>query len=550
MALGTNIKLPNVRRFFQPDPGYILFDVDLAGADAQIVAWEADDKPLKQAFRDHAAGKGPKVHCVNSRAIFGSLAGLDGTTDPYYSRAKAGVHLCVADGHEALTPSGWVPVEAISAHTPILTCQLDGTDAHMEVPASWYHARDTLQMLSLQGGSYHQLVTPNHKLSYAIDSTGVRHETVAALLPRSARLPKACRYSGPVQIQPDRLRLLCAFHADGSVSKKQIRFHLKKERKVARLLGLALKLGISCKKFDYADGTCNIVFSGFVADWLIATGKSPTWEMLQYSGEALQAYVDELPFWDGWSGPTSTTFSTVNEQTAEIVQTLIHLRGQSGSINVTAYPAYNVQINNRPLSRIQSRELVSYAGGIHCPTVSTGYWLTRYKGKIAVTGNTNYGGKAKTCAAALSISVSAAEHFQRTWFELHPAIKEWHTTVENSLRYKRSVTNPFGFVRTYFDRIDDQLLGQALAWVPQSAVAIIIDTAYNRITNTLPDIDIYLQVHDSLVGGCPIGLWPKLKPKLRECLEVVVPYSDPLIVPTGLATSLKSWGDVKSESWD
>lgn len=256
MTLGTNIKLPNVRRFFQPDPGYILFDVDLAGADAQVVAWEADDKPLKQAFRDHAAGKGPKVHCVNSRAIFGSLAGLDGTTDPYYSRAKAGTHL------------------------------------------------------------------------------------------------------------------------------------------------------------------------------------------------------------------------------------------------------------------------------------------------------TNYGGKAKTCAAALSISVSAAEHFQRTWFELHPAIKEWHTTVENSLRYKRSVTNPFGFVRTYFDRIDDQLLGQALAWVPQSAVAIIIDTAYNRITNTLPDIDIYLQVHDSLVGGCPIGLWPKLKPKLRECLEVVVPYSDPLIVPTGLATSLKSWGDVKSESWD
>lgn len=256
MSLGSNIKLPNVRKFFLPDPGYILFDVDLAGADAQIVAWEADDKPLKQAFRDHAAGKGPKVHCVNSIAIFGTKAGPDGKTDPYYSRAKAGVHL------------------------------------------------------------------------------------------------------------------------------------------------------------------------------------------------------------------------------------------------------------------------------------------------------TNYGGKAKTCAAALSIPVWEAEHFQSEWFRLHPAIKEWHHTVENSLRTSRSVRNPFGFVRTYFDRIDDQLLGQALAWVPQSAVAIIIDTAYNRITETLPDVQILLQVHDSLVGQCPLPLWPIIKPKLRDCLEVVVPYADPLIVPTGLATSTKSWGDVQAESWD
>ena len=256
MSLGSNIILPNVRRFFKPDPGYILFDVDLAGADAQIVAWEANDEPLKQAFRDHAAGKGPKVHCVNAKAIFGAKAGPDGKTDPYYSRAKAGVHL------------------------------------------------------------------------------------------------------------------------------------------------------------------------------------------------------------------------------------------------------------------------------------------------------TNYGGKAKTCSAALSIPLWEAENFQAEWFRLHPAIKEWHHTVENNLRTTRSVRNPFGFVRTYFDRIDDMLLGQALAWVPQSTVAIIIDTAYNRITETMPDVAILLQVHDSLVGQCPISMWAAVKPKLRECLEVVVPYADPLIVPTGLATSTISWGDVKAESWD
>lgn len=255
MSLGSTIVLPNVRRFFVPDPGMIMFDVDLAGADAQIVAWEANDEPLKQAFRDYQAGIGPKVHCVNALAIFGEkLAGPNGKNEPFYTRAKMGVHL------------------------------------------------------------------------------------------------------------------------------------------------------------------------------------------------------------------------------------------------------------------------------------------------------TNYGGKPRTCASALSISIHEAEAFQRNWFRIHPGIAEWHNTVQNSLSRTRSVRNPFGFVRTYFER-PEGLLPEALAWVPQSTVAIVIDTAYNRITQTLPDVQILLQVHDSLVGQCPISLWPTLKPKIRECLEVVIPYDDPLVIPTGLKTSTISWGDCHDEAW-
>jgi DNA polymerase-1 len=255
MSLGSEILLPNVRRFFLPDPGYILWDVDLAGADAQIVAWEADDEPLKQAFRDHAAGKGPKVHCVNAKAIFGAKAGDDGKTDPYYSRAKAGVHL------------------------------------------------------------------------------------------------------------------------------------------------------------------------------------------------------------------------------------------------------------------------------------------------------TNYGGKAATCAAALKVSTHEASQFQEKWFQLHPGILEWHQRIQHQLNTTRSVRNAFGFVRTYFDR-PDSLLPQALAWIPQSSVAIIIDTAYNRIVRQLPHSFVSLQVHDSLVGQTKVEAWPEVKPLLRKLLEVIVPYPDPLVIPTGLKTSRRSWGDCRGESWD
>lgn len=60
------IKLPNVRKLFKPNKGYLLCDVDLSGADAQVVAWESNDHDLKQAFRNRV-----DVHNKNGFDVFG-----------------------------------------------------------------------------------------------------------------------------------------------------------------------------------------------------------------------------------------------------------------------------------------------------------------------------------------------------------------------------------------------------------------------------------------------------------------------------------------------
>lgn len=67
-------KLPNIREIFIPDrPGYTIAEVDLAGADAQVVAWEAQDADLKDAFR-----RGENIHEKNCIDLFGEvLAGRD-----------------------------------------------------------------------------------------------------------------------------------------------------------------------------------------------------------------------------------------------------------------------------------------------------------------------------------------------------------------------------------------------------------------------------------------------------------------------------------------
>lgn len=73
---------------FIPDPGHTICDADQAGADAQVVAWESNDDDLKAKFRS-----GKKIHALNAIDIFGSVAGPDGKREPYYTRAKMGVHL-------------------------------------------------------------------------------------------------------------------------------------------------------------------------------------------------------------------------------------------------------------------------------------------------------------------------------------------------------------------------------------------------------------------------------------------------------------------------
>lgn len=162
---------------------------------------------------------------------------------------------------------------------------------------------------------------------------------------------------------------------------------------------------------------------------------------------------------------------------------------------------------------------------------------------------TNYGGQARTLAIALGITIHEAELFQRRWFSIHPGIARWHDEVRNSLHTTRSVSNKFGYSRFYFDRVDG-LLPQALAWIPQSTVACVTNRQLRAVDTQVPTAKLLIQVHDSLVGQVRNRDWERTKPQLREALTVIVPYRDPLIIPSGLKTSRKSWGDAVDEKWN
>lgn len=82
------IHFPEVRNTVIPDPGYTIFDFDEEGADARVVAWDAKDEDLKNAFK-----AGVKIHRKNALDVYGpELAGADGTREPIYTRVKRMVH--------------------------------------------------------------------------------------------------------------------------------------------------------------------------------------------------------------------------------------------------------------------------------------------------------------------------------------------------------------------------------------------------------------------------------------------------------------------------
>lgn len=161
----------------------------------------------------------------------------------------------------------------------------------------------------------------------------------------------------------------------------------------------------------------------------------------------------------------------------------------------------------------------------------------------------NYDVKARTLATALGVSIRDAEAFIDTWFTAHPLVYDWQQRINLDLQSKRIITNKFGNRKVFFGRTD-RALPEALAWIPQSTVALVINRAWRNIESLEdPDIQVLLQVHDSLVYQVKKLTFRRKLEAIEECFKVVVPYDDPLIIPAGLDYSEKSWGDARGSDW-
>jgi DNA polymerase-1 len=167
---------------------------------------------------------------------------------------------------------------------------------------------------------------------------------------------------------------------------------------------------------------------------------------------------------------------------------------------------------------------------------------------------TTYGVQDRSLAGKIGWTVKEATTFQRNWFGLHPAIKKWQENTMLALHGllpgnpPRTIINKFGFRIVYFDRVEN-CYTEALAWKPQSTVAINCVKGAIALRKRCSWVQLLLQVHDSLVFQFPISRLAQLHEIYGALHSVVVPYADPLTIPWSLKMSLKSWGEAQDFKW-
>lgn len=164
----------------------------------------------------------------------------------------------------------------------------------------------------------------------------------------------------------------------------------------------------------------------------------------------------------------------------------------------------------------------------------------------------NYGVFAKTLAGTLGCTIAEAEFFISTWFKNHPDIKRWQERINKEMFGRRYVENAFGYRKTFFGDVNKgTALSEALAWIPQSTVAIVINKVWDNLNQLDPRlIRVKMQVHDSLVFQIRQGYLNEVIPQVKQAFDsVVVPYEDPLVIGSSLAIGA-NWGDVEDISWD
>lgn len=166
----------------------------------------------------------------------------------------------------------------------------------------------------------------------------------------------------------------------------------------------------------------------------------------------------------------------------------------------------------------------------------------KYRTFKSFAHGTHYLGSPHGLSGRLGLTVHECDRTQRWYFGRNPQIKKWQDDFKKKVLAQRFVENIFGYRRYYFGKIDDATFREAIAWVPQSTVALYINRIWMNIYKNYPSIWILLQVHDSLVGQVPSHSEEKYLNQVKEAANIVLPYDDPLVIPVGIKSSRISWG--------
>lgn len=301
---------------------------------------------------------------------------------------------CLPGDTEFLSQTGW---KRIDAYAPGDTVAQWGEGQITFVKPTAYHTPHFAGDLIGFEGKVSILGTPDHRQPVYNKWTGKWETYPLIKLPYTNASHRFC--SAGVKADGDALppaltRLLVATQADGSYSDKTIRFHFKKERKIERLLHILDEVGIDKTVSKHSDGTTLIRLASCQEVELLRAVLGPeksfgSW-LLDFDGETLKTFIEELKYWDGSERPgRGDLYFSTDANAVEWVRTAACLAGYHTSIHSQTPGNYRVVLNETHLhsTHLHTPISVPHNGPVYCFTVPSSYFLIRRNGKIAVTGN-------------------------------------------------------------------------------------------------------------------------------------------------------------------
>lgn len=562
-AFGTGTNLQNIsaplRKIFVADAGYKICGIDLEQAESREVGWLSGTICGDWSYLD--ACYSGDLHTLVATTAWPELpwtgepkADRKIADTPFYRHltyrdmAKKLGHGCLTTDHEVFTRNGWVsitdkPREILTyTSTRLGDSRIEYSD--FEQVSNWTDFSFTGALQVFEGSSISAQMTPDHRVPYKTDTRCELLERPAVSGPGS-KMPLGQGYVGGMLTVP--ARLIVAFMSDGHQhTKKSMKFHFHKQRKIDRLIELCNLYG-----FTYRVNLPHIYVEGNLP-------KTPGWWMLEWSKESLDDFLDEYKFWDGHVGKTSVALFSKHKEHLEIIQTLGRIRGIGGNIQKPQTSGfgttmYKLQQNNRKWAAGESiehthREVENER--VLCPTVPSSWFYVRRNGKIFVTGNSNYRGLPPTMARHAKLPVPVVESFQHRYFKRFAGIPKWHRWVAQQLQTTQRLITPLGRQRTFFGRAnDDTTLREAIAFSPQSATADRLNLILWRVWKHMPHVQLLAQVHDALYFQYPEHLDEvEVISEALSYFDLRLVSGDHSLVVPGEAKVGWNWGNFDPES--
>lgn len=322
---------------------------------------------------------------------------------------------CYIDGTEILTTDGFKNFADLHATDKVAQYHGDGTISFV-VPLEILHDAYVGAMYEFSNDSrtYLSVVTPDHRCVARNPRKDDQLEIILAkdFYPSNYNLPVAGRLSNPIpQVFSPMDAVRVAFQADGTIvnshvvktgkftGKRVIRFHFALQRKVDRAISLAIAANVEYSVSHYKDSKTNEQ-RYLVSMWLPVTeiiDKTFDWiDIASIDAAWIDCFFNELQHWDSSIRSTgSICYANTNRKAVHkvvLLTTLSDRRAGIYSVNSTTNHSPSWQVHcydkNHASGKGIKRTEIDYDGMVHCVGVPTGMIITRYQGRVAVSGNT------------------------------------------------------------------------------------------------------------------------------------------------------------------